>query len=91
MSSAPLPASVQIYLDRTKQSSARVVPLTGDASDRQYFRVLPPGGRSFVLAVNAEPFDYARLPFVNVSELFGAMPLPVSEILTRTVSPSAAV
>jgi aminoglycoside/choline kinase family phosphotransferase len=58
-----------------------VVPLTGDASDRRYFRVLPPGGRSFVLAVNAGPFDYNTLPFVNVAELFRAMPLPVPAIL----------
>ena len=77
----PLPAPVQIYLDRTKQSSARVVPLTGDASDRRYFRVLPVEGESFVLAVNASPFDYATLPFVNVSELFALMPLPVPKIL----------
>ncbi len=81
VSSSPLPASVQIYLDRTKQSSARVVPLTGDASDRRYFRVLPPGGPSFVLAVNAGPFDYTSLPFVNVSELLSAMSLPVPAIL----------
>ena len=76
-----LPAAVQIYLDRTKQSSARVVPLTGDASDRRYFRVLPLGGRSFVLAVNVAPFDYKTLPFVNVAELFAVMPLPVPRIL----------
>lgn len=77
----PLPAPVQIYLDRTKQSSARVVPLTGDASDRRYFRVVPPGGRSFVLAVSAAPFDYTSLPFVNVAELFIGMGLPVPAIL----------
>ena len=76
-----LPAPVQIYLDRTKQSSARVVPLTGDASDRRYFRVVPPGARSFVLAVSAAPFEYKALPFVNVSELFTAMDLPVPAIL----------
>jgi N-acetylmuramate 1-kinase len=76
-----LPAPVQIYLDRNKQSSARVVPLTGDASDRRYFRVVPPGARSFVLAVSAAPFDYKALPFVNVSELFTAMGLPVPAIL----------
>ena len=76
-----LPASVQIYLDRTKQSSARVVPLTGDASDRRYFRVLPQGERPYVLAVNAGPFVYKALPFVNVAELFAVMPLPVPRIL----------
>lgn len=81
VASSALPAPVQIYLDRTKQSSARVVPLTGDASDRRYFRVIPPGGRSFVLAMSAAPFDYHALPFVNVSELFAAMALPVPRIL----------
>ena len=30
MVSRQLPAPVQIYLDRTKQTSARVVPLTGE-------------------------------------------------------------
>jgi aminoglycoside/choline kinase family phosphotransferase len=76
-----LPAPVQIYLDRHRLSSARVVPLTGDASDRRYFRVIPKEGRSFVLAVNATPFDYAALPFVNVAELLSAMPVPVPTIL----------
>lgn len=81
VSKPALPAPVQIYLDRTKQSSARVVPLTGDASDRRYFRVIPKDGRSFVLAVNAEPFDFAALPFVNVAELLAAMPVPVPTVL----------
>jgi aminoglycoside/choline kinase family phosphotransferase len=72
---------VQIYLDRTKRSSARVFPLTGDASDRRYFRVLPAGERPFVLSVSAKPFDYDTLPFVNVAGLFAAMPLPVPRIL----------
>jgi aminoglycoside/choline kinase family phosphotransferase len=76
-----LPAPVQIYLDRAKQASARVVPLTGDASDRRYFRVIPEQGRSFVLAMNTAPFDPATLPFVNVAELLSAMPVPVPTIL----------
>ncbi len=79
--SRALPAPVQIYLDRTTQTSARVVPLTGDASDRRYFRVLPRGKQSFVLAVNAAPFEYQALPFVNVAQLLAAMPLPVPHIL----------
>lgn len=79
--SVALPAAVQIYLDRTKQTSARVVPLTGDASDRRYFRVIPREGKSFVLAMNSAPFVYDALPFVNVAGLFAAMPLPVPSIL----------
>jgi aminoglycoside/choline kinase family phosphotransferase len=78
----PTLARVHTYLERARVPSPRVVPLTGDASDRRYFRVLTPGGRpSTVLAVNAEPFDYAKLPFVNVAELLAAMPVPVPKIL----------
>ena len=76
-----LPAEVLTYLTRSGQQDARVVPLTGDASDRRYFRVLPAGGDSFVLAVHAAAFDRAQLPFLNVTALFAAMPLPVPRIL----------
>src|SRR5215467_8217 len=69
------------YLERHGVESPRVVPLTGDASDRRYFRILPRQGESFVLAVYAAPFEFAALPFVNVHGLFDAMPVPVPHIL----------
>ena len=59
----------------------RVVPLTGDASDRRYFRVIPADGPSIVLALHAGPIDFASLPFAQVAELFQALPLPVPAIL----------
>jgi aminoglycoside/choline kinase family phosphotransferase len=59
----------------------RVVPLTGDASDRRYFRILLDSGESFVLALHAGPIEFATLPFANVSELFRLVPLPVPAIL----------
>jgi N-acetylmuramate 1-kinase len=73
---------VDRYLQRTGLAAggARVVPLTGDASDRRYFRVLQGGQPSFVLAVHAGPFDFSTLPFVNVAELLRRMPVPVPEI-----------
>ena len=55
----------------------RVVPLTGDASDRRYFRVLLADGESIVLALHAGAIDFATLPFANVARLFSAVPLPV--------------
>jgi N-acetylmuramate 1-kinase len=58
------------------------VPLTGDASDRRYFRVLLRDGPSQVLAVHPGAIDFDRLPFVNVARLFSAMPVPVPRILT---------
>jgi hypothetical protein len=80
--SAPaIPDPVTSYLARERVVDPRVVPLTGDASDRRYFRILPREGDSFVLAMYAKPFEYRALPFVNVHELFAAMPVPVPKIL----------
>jgi len=74
---------VQTFLDRSGLGprKPRVVPLTGDASDRKYFRVLVPNATSIVLAVHPAPFDFATLPFVNVAELLTQMPIPVPAIL----------
>jgi hypothetical protein len=61
--------------------AARVVPLTGDASDRRYFRILPEGRPSFVLALHTGPIEFASLPFANVAQLLQRIPLPVPAIL----------
>jgi aminoglycoside/choline kinase family phosphotransferase len=58
----------------------RVVPLTGDASTRQYFRVMRPDNPSVVLAVYDAPFTFNELPFVNVSGLLANVPLPIPAI-----------
>ena len=82
MAESTLPAPVQTYLDRQGITDARVVALTGDASDRRYYRILPkPDGAPFVLAVYAAPFKHDDLPFVNTAALFGALPVPVPQIL----------
>jgi len=62
-------------------SPVRVVPLTGDASDRRYFRIIPSDGPPFVLAVHAGPIEFAALPFANVAALMQQMDLPVPVIL----------
>lgn len=59
----------------------RVVPLTGDASDRRYFRIIPKDGDSLVLALHAGPIDFGALPFANVATLLQQMPLPMPAIL----------
>lgn len=86
---AEIPSQVNEYLSRTGVVAPRIVPLTGDASDRRYFRIIPSGDASpgpasgvpFVLGMNAQPFDYATLPFVNVAGLLAAMPVPIPAIL----------
>ena len=63
------------------EKGAKVVPLTGDASDRRYFRVLLQDDSPQVLAVHPGPIDFNALPFVNVDRLLTAMPVPVPAIL----------
>src|SRR5687767_5662109 len=66
------------------QRGASVVALTGDASDRRYFRVLMPQDATQVLAVHPGAIDFDELAFVNVAELLAAMPVPVPRILAHS-------
>jgi N-acetylmuramate 1-kinase len=74
---------IDAYLSRSGLSSQspRIMPLTGDASDRRYFRVLLPDGGSIVLALNAAAFEFDKLPFVNVARLLAKMPVPIPTVL----------
>src|SRR5436190_15041175 len=80
-------AEVRDRIDRYLRDSrlaglnARVVPLTGDASDRKYFRVIPADGPSIVLALHSGPIEFATLPFANVAGLLLQVPLPVPAVL----------
>jgi hypothetical protein len=69
------------YLARHRLTAARIVALTGDASDRRYFRIISTDREPYVLAVHSAPFDETTLPFLNVGRLFAAMPVPVPRIL----------
>ena len=86
----PLTADATQLRDRIHQylresglagKNARVVPLTGDASDRRYFRIIPTDGPSLVLALHASAIEFASLPFANVGELLQLVPLPVPSVL----------
>jgi N-acetylmuramate 1-kinase len=57
-----------------------VVPLSGDASTRRYFR-LHDGKATRVLALYPEPFEPAELSFAVVRELLAQYGLPVPAIL----------
>jgi N-acetylmuramate 1-kinase len=70
----------QFLADRG-QTGTRVVPLTGDASDRRYFRILGREEPTQVLAVHPGSIEFDQMPFVNVARLFTALPLPVPAIL----------
>ena len=74
---------IEGYLQRSGLAgkAARVVPLTGDASDRRYFRILTPDEPSIVLSLYATPFDVDTLSFVNVARLLEKMPVPIPKVL----------
>ena len=78
----PLPAAIVTYLERAGLDGPRalVLPLTGDASDRRYYRVIPRDGATFVLALNSSPFRFEELPFVNVARLLAEVPVPIPAI-----------
>jgi aminoglycoside/choline kinase family phosphotransferase len=70
------------FLDERGLTGAGVVPLTGDASDRRYFRVYIPDGGSQVLAVHPGPIEFRSMTFVRVAELLSLLPVPLPAILS---------
>jgi aminoglycoside/choline kinase family phosphotransferase len=76
-------ARINQYLDelQLRSRATKVLPLTGDASDRRYFRVLLNDGDSIVLALHAGPIDFEAMPFVKVALLLKHIPLPVPALL----------
>ena len=69
------------FLQDRGLEGSRVVPLTGDASDRRYFRVLLADGTSQVLAVHPGAIEFEGMPFVKVARLLRDLPVPVPGIL----------
>ena len=55
-------ARIDQFVKERRLDGARVVPLTGDASDRRYFRLLLPDGESQVLAVHPGAIDFDAMP-----------------------------
>ena len=74
---------IEAYLERSglTQKRPRVVPLTGDASDRRYYRVILPDAPSIVLALYSAAFEFEQLSFVNVGRLLQQMPAPVPNVI----------
>ena len=58
-----------------------VEALAGDASNRAYYRMRVEGGDDLVAALLPSPFEPSTLPFLNVAELFEAIPIRVPRVL----------
>jgi len=68
------------HLERRGGNAEAIVPLTPDASTREYFRI-PWEKRTAVAAVYPEPFDAAIHPYLDVTRLFSECNLPVPKVL----------
>jgi aminoglycoside/choline kinase family phosphotransferase len=79
---ADIRGRIGAFLSEHGLTGARVVPLTGDASDRRYFRILTAEDGSQVLAVHPGPIEFRSMPFVRVAELLSLLPVPVPAILS---------
>jgi aminoglycoside/choline kinase family phosphotransferase len=76
-----LPATERLlkFLEDRGIRDKSIVPLTADASTRNYFRIPWQKGRA-VAAVYPEPFDPDFHPYLDVTRLFLESALPVPEI-----------
>src|SRR5207237_4113804 len=72
---------IDTYLASAGIAASKIVPLSGDASDRRYFRILLRDDSPQVLAVHPGTIEFDTLPFVNVAKLLSEMPVPVPRIL----------
>ena len=74
---------IDAYLDRSglARQSPRVLSLTGDASDRRYYRVMMPDSPSIVLSLYSGPFELDQLSFANVARLLEQMPVPIPTVI----------
>jgi aminoglycoside/choline kinase family phosphotransferase len=74
---------IDAFLDQSgfARRGPRVVPLTGDASDRRYFRIHLQDAPSIVLSLYAAPFEFETLSFANVSRLLSRMPVPIPTVI----------
>ncbi|HSR70058.1 MAG TPA: phosphotransferase [Acidobacteriota bacterium] len=55
--------------------------LVGDASSRQYYRLVRENGESFILAAYPEPFNAREFPYKQVYDLLTEIGLPVPRML----------
>ncbi len=62
--------------------SCNVAKLVGDASARQYFRLVLDSGRSFILAVYPEPFDPDHFSYRQIAQLLEEIGVPIPRILS---------
>ena len=79
----PTRERVRTYMERAGLLADQTTlhEVTGDASNRQFIRVIPANGTTHVLVIHPEPINPGTLPLINVGQLFKQMSIPVPAIL----------
>jgi aminoglycoside/choline kinase family phosphotransferase len=75
--------AIRSYLEERRHAESgllRILPLSGDASTRRYYR-LSSVDRAYVLALYPEPFDPATSTFLIVGSLLEGYGLPVPRVV----------
>jgi hypothetical protein len=75
---------IERFLAETHADCLSVVALAGDASDRQYFRVILRNAPPQVLSVYPGALDIDTLPFITVAQLLRALSLPIPHVLAHS-------
>ena len=79
--SRPAIERLQAFLNaRFGETAGKIVPLTPDASTREYFRVHWNGKTTAIACVYPESFAPDNFPYLDVTHLFAVSGLPVAEI-----------
>jgi aminoglycoside/choline kinase family phosphotransferase len=76
---------VEAYLEARRgerHAGGEILPLSGDASTRRYFR-LRETGRTSILALYPEPAEAATRVFLEIRQLLAGYGLPVPEVLDQ--------
>ena len=76
---------IERYLESASltERHPRLAPLTGDASDRRYFRLTADGLSTRVLALYPQPDGGAIRAFVDTADLLAVMGLPAPRVIAR--------
>lgn len=70
----------EFLTEHSVADASDITALTPDASTRRYYRVPWKGGATAIVALHPELFDPATLPFLDITDLFKSVGLPVPNL-----------
>ncbi len=77
---SPIQQRLMTFIRREFEAGFRISKLLGDASSRQYFRLIDDKGASYILAAYPETFDPDRFPYLQICGLLERIGVPVPRV-----------